>query len=148
MIVRADHVAGGAFVVFGLAIFALSGDLPFGALSMPGSGFMPKLVAGLLVVLGLALVARASESGPLSAIDWSDGKHASLVFLITALGVASYEHLGFILTMGLMLFGFLVVVERRNFAPAALYSIATTLIAYATFAIALKAPLPIGPFGF
>ncbi len=42
MTLRADHVAGAAFVVFGLLVIALSGDLPFGQLSMPGAGFLPQ----------------------------------------------------------------------------------------------------------
>jgi hypothetical protein len=41
MTLRADHVAGAAFVAFGILIIALSGDLPTGQLSMPGSGFLP-----------------------------------------------------------------------------------------------------------
>ena len=36
MNLRADHVAGTAFIVFGALIIALSGDLPAGQLSMPG----------------------------------------------------------------------------------------------------------------
>ena len=43
MTLRSDHVAGAAFVVFGIVVFALSGDLPFGRLSAPGAGMMPKL---------------------------------------------------------------------------------------------------------
>ena len=43
MIMRADHVAGTAFVLFGLLVFLLSRDLPIGSLSFPGSGFLPKL---------------------------------------------------------------------------------------------------------
>ena len=148
MILRADHVAGAAFAAFGLGIFALSGDLPMGGLSMPGSGFMPKLVAGLLVVFGLVLAARAGESQPFAAIDWSDLKHAVLVVLITAAAVALYTVLGFIITIALLVFGLLTVIERRNVARAALYSIAVTLLTYALFDKALKAPLPVGPLGF
>src|SRR5436853_6670296 len=103
MILRADHVAGAAFVVFGGAIIALSGDLPVGQLSMPGSGFLPMIVATLTIIFGLALVARASsESPPFTDIAWSDGKHAAMVTLITAAGVALYTVLGFIITMVLM----------------------------------------------
>ena len=47
MTLRADHVAGGVFIVLGVAVFAISGDLPFGTLSAPGAGMMPKLMAGL-----------------------------------------------------------------------------------------------------
>ena len=34
MTLRSDHVAGGAFVVFGIVVLAMSGDLPFGTLSI------------------------------------------------------------------------------------------------------------------
>jgi len=148
MIVRADHVAGAAFVAFGLGVFALSGDLPIGGLSMPGSGFMPTLVAGLLVLFGVVLALRAGESAPLADIDWSDAKHAILVILIAGAAIAAYTWAGFIVTMALMVFAFLVIVERRDLIRAAAYSIAATLIAYGVFAKGLNAPLPIGPFGF
>jgi len=148
MIIRADHVAGAALVAFGLGVFALSGDLPMGGLSMPGSGFLPTLVAGLLVLFGIVLCLRAAESAPLADVDWSDLRHAALVILITALAIVAYTRLGFILTMGVMLFAFLVIGERRNLMRAAAYSVAATLIAYGVFAKGLNAPLPIGPLGF
>jgi putative tricarboxylic transport membrane protein len=146
--VRADHVAGAAFIVFGLAVLALSGDLPMGGLSMPGSGFLPKLVASLLVFFGALLVLRAGDSTKLRDVDWSDVKHAGLVVVLAGLAIAAYTWLGFILAMSLLLFALLVVVERRNPLRAALYSVVTTLAAYGVFAKALKAPLPIGPLGF
>ena len=55
MTLRADHVAGTFFVCVGLLIIALSGDLPTGTLSLPGSGFMPKIVAVLTIFFGLVL---------------------------------------------------------------------------------------------
>ena len=48
---RADHVAGIFFILFGIVMFALSGDLPFGTLSAPGAGMMPKLMAGLMMAV-------------------------------------------------------------------------------------------------
>jgi putative tricarboxylic transport membrane protein len=148
MVLRADHVAGAAFILAGLGVFLLSGELPFGGLSMPGSGFMPSLVASLLLLFGALLCARAAESQPLKEIDWSDAKHAGLVVLITALAIVAYTRLGFIITMMLMLFALLVIIERRNLVKAALYSIAATLLAYALFDKFLRAPLPNGPLGF
>ena len=70
MTLRADHVAGAFFVVFGLLVIALSGDLPTGNLSMPGSGFLPKIVAGLTVFFGLVLVLRANESKVFATLPW------------------------------------------------------------------------------
>ncbi len=65
MSLRADHVAGAFFVGVGLLVLALSGDLPTGTLSLPGSGFMPKIVAVLTVFFGAVLAcvgARADRS--------------------------------------------------------------------------------------
>ena len=148
MIIRADHVAGAAFVGFGLLVLALSGDLPTGQLSMPGAGFLPTLIAVLTIVFGLALVLRARESAAFSSLDWADGKHAALVIAITAAAVALYTWLGFIATMVLMTLGLLVVVERRNAVRAGVYSLGTVLVTYGVFIWLLKAPLPTGPFGF
>jgi putative tricarboxylic transport membrane protein len=148
MTIRTDHVAGAAFVLFGLLIFALSGDLPMGRLSMPASGFMPTLLATLLVVFGMSLMLRAGESQELAALEWSDVKHAVPVVLITAIAIALYTQLGFILTMMLMLLALLVLVERRNPVRAAVYAVVVVLLAYGLFDRLLKAPLPTGPLGF
>src|SRR5690242_9234051 len=120
MTLRADHVAGAAFVAFGLLVIALSGDLPFGDLAMPGAGFMPRLIAILMIVCGLALILRARDSAPFGNLNWSDGKHAAMVVVILAAAIALYERLGFSITMVLMMFGLLVVIERRNVVRAAI----------------------------
>jgi Tripartite tricarboxylate transporter TctB family len=149
MILRSDHVAGAAFAGFGLLIIALSGDLPFGRLSMPGAGFMPNLVAGLMILFGVLLVLRANrESAPLADIDWNDLRHAGPVIAITAAGIALYSWLGFITTMVATMVALLVLVEHRDPVRAGLYSIVVVLLAFGLFRTFLRAPLPLGPFGF
>ena len=142
MNLRADHVAGATFVIFGAVVIALSGDLPVGRLSMPGSGFLPIIVATLTIVFGLALIVRAGESGPFSEVSWSDGKHAIMVTVITAAGTYFYTLLGFVITMVAMMVALLVIVERRNPLRAGAYSAAIVLLTYVCFAWLLKTPLP------
>ena len=142
MTLRADHVAGAAFIVFGLLVLALSGDLPTGQLSMPGSGFLPKIIATMTIIFGAALVLRARESGPYSDLDWGDGKHAALVTVITAAAIYLYTWLGFIITMVLLMMALLLVVERRNVVRAGIYSATVVLFTYVCFAWLLKTPLP------
>jgi hypothetical protein len=142
MILRADHVAGAAFVVFGVAIIALSGDLPVGQLSMPGSGFLPMIVATLTVIFGLLLILRAGESAPFAALGWDDAKHAAVVTGVTAVAIGLYEHLGFFFTMLLMMVILLVVGERRNPIRAGIYSLVIVLFTYVSFVYGLKTPLP------
>jgi hypothetical protein len=148
MTLRADHVSGAAFVAFGLMVIALSGDLPFGELAMPGAGFMPVLISVLNIVFGITLMARAGESAPLRSIRWGDAKHAVQVLLITGAAVALYERLGFLITMVLMMVGLLVIIERRNIVRAVIFSAAVTLITWVSFEYVLRTPLAEGPFGY
>jgi hypothetical protein len=134
--------------VLGVVVFAISGELPFGTLSAPGAGMMPKLAAGLMMLCALLLIVAGRESAPLSSIDWSDRGHAALVVAITAAAVVAYRPLGFLITMALLVFALLVVVERRNVFRAAGYSILLTLAAYWLFGKALKSPLERGLFWF
>lgn len=148
MTIRADHVAGGAFIALGLIVFAISGDLPFGTVTSPGAGMMPKLMAGLMMLFALVVIATAGQSVPIQEIDFSDWGHAGLLVLITGLAIAGYQRLGFLITMTLLVFALLVVVERRNVLRAAIYAIALTVFAYWLFGKALKSPLEQGLLWF
>lgn len=147
MTLRADHVAGAFFIGFGLLVIALSGDLPTGSLSLPGSGFMPKILAVLTIIFGLALV-LGQESRPFSTLGWSDATHAALVVVITAAAIAVFEWLGFLTTNVLLIFALLTIIERRRVLPAAAYGIAVAGVTYVLFVYVLKTPLNTGPFGF
>lgn len=148
MTLRSDHVAGAGFVAFGVLIIALSGDLPFGQLSMPGSGFMPMILAALTIVFGLLLILRADESAPFAETSWSEGWHALRVTLVTAAAIALYTVLGFVITMTLMMIALLLIAEREKPLKAAGYSLAVTLVTYLSFEYLLKTPLPEAPFSF
>ena len=148
MTLRADHLAGGFFIVFGLLIIALSGDLPFGTLSFPGAGFLPDILAVLTVLFGLILILRAQESRPFASVPWSDAKHAGLVIVLTAAAIAVFDWLGFLTTDVLLIFALLVIIERRKLLPATLYSVGVVVFTYVLFVYALKTPLEPGPLGF
>ncbi len=147
MTIRSDHVAGAVVIVIGLIVWALSGDLPTGRLSMPGAGMMPKLLCGLLIFFGLLLILRGADSGRFTDISWRDLAHAAPVMAITVAAVALYTTLGFILSMGLMLFA-LLCLERRNLVAAAAYSAAISVATYFLFTVVLKSPLEQGVLPF
>ena len=109
---------------------------------------MPKLSAGLMMLFALLLVAGGARSRELAAIDWSDWSHAALLVLITAAAVVAYRPLGFLITMALLVFTLLVLVERRRALVAAAYSVGLTLFAYWLFGKALKSPLERGLLWF
>ncbi len=148
MILRRDHIAGGVFIVAGLLVFALSDDLPFGTLASPGAGMMPKLALILLIGFGAILVLRARESPPLAEITWNDFGHAATVVIVAAAAIALYTMLGFILSVALLLFVLLYLVERQSIVRAAAVSVGVTVGAYVLFNTLLKSPLPPAPFWF
>ena len=148
MSLRRDHVAGGAFVVAGALILAVSGDLPFGTLASPGAGMLPKLMIALMMAFGLILLLRAGESPPFAAVAWSDLPHAVRVIAVAAAAVALYVPLGFVATMSLLLFGLIYGVERKPLLNSALFSVGVTGLAYLLFNTLLKSPLPRSPLWF
>jgi Tripartite tricarboxylate transporter TctB family len=145
VIVRRDHVAGGAFILAGALVLAASGDLPFGTLASPGAGMLPTLVVVLLMAFGGALLAGAGSSPALASISWSDLPHALRVGFVAAVGVALYTVLGFLVTVPLLLFALTFAIERKRLLPAVAFSLGVTALTYGLFAWFLKTPLPSVP---
>jgi hypothetical protein len=139
MSLRRDHVGGGAFIIAGALVLAVSGDLPFGTLASPGAGMLPKLVVGLMMAFGLVLLVRAGDSPPLVNLVWDDFPHALRVVAVTAGATALYTWLGFLVTMSLLLFTLTFAVERKPILTAAVFSAGVAGLAYA---------LPRGDFWF
>ena len=148
MILRRDHVAGGVFIAAGALVLAMSGDLPFGTLASPGAGMLPKLVLGLMMAFGAIIVARAGESPPLAEIDWSDFRHAATVVAVSAIAIALYTKIGFVLSVTLLLFVLLFFIERRRLWRALAVSIGVTVGSDILFSTLLKSPLPPLPFWY
>jgi hypothetical protein len=109
---------------------------------------LPKVAAALMMLFGGLLAASARGSAPFASIDWSDRAHAAQLVLITGVAIAVYIPLGFLITMALLVFSLLVIVERRNVLIAAAYSVALTLFAYWLFGKALRSPLERGLLWF
>jgi hypothetical protein len=148
MNLRADHIGGAFFVACGLLVIALSTDLPFGQLSMPGAGFLPEIVAVLIIVLGGSLFFRANESPSFAEIEWDDARHALQVIATACAAASLYIYLGFIITMFAMMLVLLVAIERKNILRAAVYSAGVAVVTYIVFVHVLQSPLPPGILGY
>src|SRR5262245_49289482 len=139
-----DRVAGVVFIGFGAAVYLLSADLPFGSFSAPGAGMLPKLALLAMLLLGL-LLALGGANGV--AARWHDLPHALRVGALTALAVAGYTRLGFVISMSALVFALLVAVERRPIGRAALFSVGVTLAVDALFTLLLASPPEPGILG-
>jgi hypothetical protein len=140
--VHRDHLAGGAFVVTGALVLAISADLPFGTLASPGAGMLPTLLVTLMMAFGLVVLVQARRSPPMAEIDWADLPHAARVAVVAAAAVALYEPLGFALTAPLLLLALILLVERRPLLPALAFSLAATGVIYILFTLVVRTPLP------
>jgi hypothetical protein len=109
---------------------------------------LPVLVIGLMIVFGLILLLDAGRSPPMAEIAWSDLSHALRVTAVAAAAATVYTSLGFILTMSLMLFALIYVVERRRLLPALVIAVPVPIAIYIAFDYALKTPLERGLLGF
>lgn len=147
MTLRTDHVAGAAAIIIGVVVLALSGDLPVGSLSFPGAGMWPKLICLLMIGLGALICLGAGSSRPVVEVGWSDMRHAAIVTAATAVAIAFYSTLGFILIATFLLAG-LVILERRHPLVALVYGASVGVAVYALFTILLKSPLERGLIGF
>jgi hypothetical protein len=148
LILRRDHIAGGAFVAAGALVLVVSNDLPFGTLASPGAGMLPVLVIALMMLFGLALLLQAGRSPPMAEIKWSDLPHAVRVTAVAAGAAVAYTPLGFILTMMLMLFVLIYVIERRSLFASLAFCIPTPIVISLVFDRLLKTPLERGLFWF
>jgi hypothetical protein len=60
---RKELVVGGSFLALGLALVASSYALPAGMGRLPGPGFFPRVIGGVITALSLALLWRARRGG-------------------------------------------------------------------------------------
>lgn len=148
MILRRDHIAGGAFVAAGVIVLAVSHDLPFGTLASPGAGMLPVLVIALMILFGLILLLRAGSSPPITEISWGDLPHALRVTAVAAAAALAYTPLGFVITMSLMLFVLIYAIERQPLLPSLAIAIPVPILIYLAFDHALKTPLERGLLWF
>jgi hypothetical protein len=71
-----------------------------------------------------------------------------VVIAMTIATLVLVPFLGFLLSFGLLLIAVSVLVEKRKLLPSVLVTVVALAVAYGIFAVVLRVPLPVGPFGF
>ena len=69
------------------------------------------------------------------------------MLLVAALAASTYTWLGYAITIPLMLFALVCVIERKPLLRALAFSLGAAALAYLVFGLLLKAPLPRGVVG-
>jgi hypothetical protein len=148
-IMTTDRLSGIALVLFASLVIWQSRSLPLGTLRQPGPAYIPLLLALLLLVFAvLLIVSGGRRTRPLSAVNWTEWRHATAILAASLFSVLGLERLGYRLTL-LLLLGFLLgVVEKRGWILSLAFAFTLSFGSFFLFYTVLRVPLPEGPLGF
>ncbi|CAN5740153.1 hypothetical protein BH09ACT8_BH09ACT8_61310 [soil metagenome] len=135
------------------ALWDAKGLSMFGESNVPGPGFFPKILAGLLVFLGLLLVAISVRAQPTVDEDEEAGEvsnsgrlKALAVLVVFAILAPTVEYIGFMPAMVLLVLVVLYGIERRRDFRSLVIAIFIPVACFMLFVHAFSIPLPSGPF--
>lgn len=119
-----------------------------GTLKRPGPGFLPFILACILIVLALALIASQWRKGSAKAPFWPG--RTWLRPLLGAVAFALYAFLiglvGFLPTTFIFLILWMWIIESISWGRIAVVSTGVTVMLYLIFGYFLEVPLPGGIF--
>jgi hypothetical protein len=142
------RVAGAILTGFGVAAFWMAQAYPRGTAEEPGPAYYPLVVAALLMLFGTLVVLFDGPSARVRLSEfWERGRPLAMLSLLAAAALL-VERVGFRITLMLLLFVLLAIIERVNLLVALAITAILPLGAFALLHGLLKLNLPTGPFGF
>lgn len=157
---RLDLLTGSVTTAVGaLAFWDATGLAMFGDSHVPGPGFFPKVLSGLLTALGLALAgmslrerdepapnADAANDEPSDEAPTRGGRVRAFAVLV-AFGVIAplVAVVGYVPAMALLVLVVLYGIERRRDFRSLVAALLIPVATYLLFAHAFSIPLPNGP---
>jgi len=142
-----DRIAGSGLGLLALFVMWESRKLPLGTWHNPGPGYVPVLLAGLLLLLGGLVVTMGGRATPIGEVGWGEARHAAVILGVGAFIALALERLGYRLTMLAALLFLAWIVERKTPLAAAVFALALAFGSFYLFDTLLRVPLPRGPFG-
>jgi hypothetical protein len=139
-----SNVVGSLFWMMVGALFAVGGvRLNLGTLHNPGPGFLPTIMAGILILFSLfgLLKGLIKPDKFVSRISWT--RHALAVAAMFLYGLL-LGFIGFLVSTFILmfiLFGFLTE-HRRKWIPLFLYAAVTAFSSWLIFSVLLRVPFP------
>ena len=122
--------------------------LPLGTTGHPGPGYVPLLLALLLIVLGSLLIIRGKGAKDFRSVTWPEAPHAVAILGCCLFITLFMETIGYRITM-LVVLGFLFgVVERIKIWLTLALTLGFAFGTFWLFDTLLRVPLPRGGWGF
>ncbi len=145
-----SRVMGAAAAALGVVTVALTWGLAEGtATGGPGTGFLPALLGGLMILLGGMIAfgsARVRPAGTAPAGEADAGGHGRALATVAMMGAYTllFERLGFLLATTALLAVLVRMYGERRWTVVLGVAVCATGAAYGLFAGWLKVPLPPG----
>jgi putative tricarboxylic transport membrane protein len=144
--VLAQRIAGLSLAALGVVVWVESRDLTVMEEGVPGPGLLPAVVAGSLVVLGVALALRARAEAGLAtagaALDRRARRKVGLAAVCFAAYVAIVPAIGYTPATLVFCFALLSAVMHYSLLQRVLASVGVTLLMYLVFEVMLGVGLP------
>lgn len=142
-----NFLAGILYMAFGLAGLWFGRDLETGSAEAMGAGYFPRLVCGLLIVLGLALAAMSLMEPPErpDRMRWRPFAFVTLSCLAFALLL---RPLGIVLTLAIVILVAALAEGRPKIVPLLLLCLVLIVANAGIFVLGLKIPIPLWPAAF
>jgi putative tricarboxylic transport membrane protein len=145
---RNDQLSGLLLLALALFVAWQNRSYPMGTLQQPGAGYTPLLVAGFLGIGGLLIALNGKGSPPVAEIRWPEARRAVMILAACALATYALEHLGYRLSITVLLVFFLGVMERKPPLVVAVVATGFAWLSYYFIGTLLRVPLPLGSWGW
>jgi hypothetical protein len=141
-----DFYAGLMFFGFGLFAMILALGYPLGTAARMGPGYFPRVLGGILMVLGAILSLRSlrEKGGAISPFAW---KAVGLVLGGVCIFAAIVLHVGLVAATVVLIFITGYASKEFNVKESVISSIVLSVIAVGLFIVGLKLQFPIFPWG-
>ena len=151
---KRDLLCSVIFLAFGILMFVQSAAIkPLMGSKDLGSGFVPKIIAGCIIVIaGVKLIMTLTSKKEEKKIENDEDKVGGLLTIALLLIYSVlFNTLGFILSTVLYLFAQMLILsdERNRKIPLfAVIAVVAPVVIYALFVYVIKMPLPAGLLSF
>lgn len=144
-----DTAAGVLFMVVGAAALAIGADYRTGTLLHMGPGYFPRMMSGLLLLLG-ALIAivglRHRRADAEKAPPWSWRAMATVLGGIVLFGLG-LERFGLVASISALILVSAYAERQRGLVEALILAVSLNVIAWLVFVAGLGMPLSLWPEG-
>lgn len=141
-----DFFAGLMFTAFGLTAMLMAFEYPLGSAARMGPGYFPRVLGGIMIILGLILSLRSFKlkGDPIAPFAW---KAIGLVLGGVCLFGAIVIQTGLVVATTALIFVTGLASKEFNVKESIYSSIILSVIAVLMFIVGLKLQFPIFPWG-